>query len=328
MLDDKIDVGEADEIETEIDLDAEPAPEQSLEEEVHVEQTTEDDTKSEDTTEEPAEQPAVQEGEQKAELDEYSEGVQKRIAKLTRKMREAERQKEEAIQYAQSIQQQAAKVRGQYTNLEGDYAKELADKIETGKIAARAALKEATEAGDVDKQVKAQEAIAKIAMEEQRLASVKTRNEARRAAPPPPQNYAQMAQEMPTQNEIYNAAQQIDPKAESWSAKNTWFGTDNAMTYTAFDIHRRLVEEEGFDPSSDDYYSEVDKRIRLEFPHKFDTVEQSTTSAPVQNVASAKRPAAKGRRKTVKLTPSQVAISKRLGVPLEEYAKQLAAKEV
>ena len=332
MLDDKIDVGEADEVETEIDLDAEPAPEQSLEEEVHVEQTTEDDTKSEDTTEEPAEQPAeqpaVEADQQKAEMDEYSEGVQKRIAKLTRKMREAERQKEEAIQYAQSIQQQAAKVRGQYTNLEGDYAKELADKIETGKIAARAALKEATEAGDVDKQVKAQEAIAKIAMEEQRLASVQTRNEARKAAPPPPQNYAQMAQDMPTQNEIYNAAQQIDPKAETWSAKNTWFGTDNAMTYTAFDIHRKLVEEEGFDPQSDDYYSEVDKRIRLEFPHKFDTNKESAVETPVQTVASARRPATKGRRKTVKLTPSQVAISKRLGVPLEEYAKQLAAKEV
>jgi len=330
MLDEKIDVGEADEIETEIDLDAEPAPEQSLEEEVHVEQTTEDDTKSEDTTEESAEQQAVQADEQKAELDEYSEGVQKRIAKLTRKMREAERQKEEAIQYAQNIQQQAAKVRGQYTNLEGNYAKELADKIETGKIAARAALKEATETGDVDKQVKAQEAIAKIAMEEQRLANVQTRNEARRVAPPP-QNYAQMAQEMPTQNQIYDAAQQIDPKAETWSAKNTWFGTDNAMTYTAFDIHRRLVEEEGFDPSSDDYYSEVDKRIRLEFPHKFDTNRDTASDGgqvPTQNVASAKRPATKGRRKTVKLTPSQVAISKRLGVPLEEYAKQLAAKEV
>jgi len=119
-----------------------------------------------------------------------------------------------------------------------------------------------------------------------------------------------------------------DPKAEAWADKNEWFGKDNAMTYTAFDIHKKLVEEEGFDPSSDEYYSEVDKRIRLEFPHKFDSVEQPTKEQPVQNVASAKRPAAKGRRKTVKLTPSQVAISKRLGVPLEEYAKQLAAKEV
>ena len=121
--------------------------------------------------------------------------------------------------------------------------------------------------------------------------------------------------------------QPVDPRADAWAGKNTWFGTDNAMTYTAFDIHKKLVEEEGFDPKSDEYYGEVDKRIRLEFPHKFDRVE-STSSAPVQNVASARRSATTGRRKTVKLTPSQVAISKRLGVPLEEYAKQLAAKEV
>ena len=127
---------------------------------------------------------------------------------------------------------------------------------------------------------------------------------------------------------VAQAQQQIDPKAQDWATKNAWFGTDNAMTYTAFDIHKQLVEDEGFDPQSNEYYSEVDKRIRLEFPHKFDNVEQSTKEQPVQNVASARRPAGKGRRKTVKLTPSQVAISKRLGVPLEEYAKQLAAKEV
>jgi GH15 family glucan-1,4-alpha-glucosidase len=120
---------------------------------------------------------------------------------------------------------------------------------------------------------------------------------------------------------------QPDPKADAWAKKNPWFGTDNAMTYTAFDIHKKLVEEEGFDGSSDEYYAEVDKRIRLEFPHKFDKKEVSTKETPVQNVASANRPASKGRRRTVKLTPSQVAISKRLGVPLEEYAKQLAAKE-
>jgi hypothetical protein len=137
-----------------------------------------------------------------------------------------------------------------------------------------------------------------------------------------------MAQGMPTTQELYQAAQEIDPQAQDWSAKNTWFGTDNAMTYTAFDIHQKLVEDEGFDPTTKEYYTEVDKRIRLAFPHKFGNVEETTTSAPVQNVASARRPATKGRRKTVKLTPSQVAISKRLGVPLEEYAKQLAAKEV
>ena len=143
----------------------------------------------------------------------------------------------------------------------------------------------------------------------------------------PEQTIQQPVNQVPTTQELYQAAQEIDPKAQEWSAKNTWFGTDNAMTYTAFDIHRQLVEDEGFDPQSNEYYSEVDKRIRLEFPHKFANNKESTAE-PVQTVASAKRPAAKGRRKTVKLTPSQVAISKRLGVPLEEYAKQLAAKEV
>ena len=172
-----------------------------------------------------------------------------------------------------------------------------------------------------------------MSMEEARLAQIKQYQEQRAAqpqvqAPAPQQNYAQMASDMPTQQDIYQAAQEIDPKAQDWAANNKWFGTDNAMTYTAFDIHRQLVEEEGFDPQSQEYYSEVDKRIRVAFPHKFDTNEGTTVEAPAQTVASAKRPAAKGRRKTVKLTPSQVAISKRLGVPLEEYAKQLAAKEV
>ena len=322
-----VDVGEADEQAQEIDLDA-PTPEQSLEEEqVNVEETKGQPV---DAPAEPDEQANVQ----KDELNEYSEGVNKRIAKLTRKMREAERQKEEAIQYAQSVQQQAQAQAHQYDQLGGQYTKELEGKVRAGMIAAKAAFKEAVDAGDVDKQVTAQQAIAQVAMEEARLNQIKNRQGQRmqRAQEQPQQeNYAQMAQQMPTQQDIYQAAQQIDPKAEEWSTRNPWFGTDNAMTYTAFDIHRKLVEEEGFDPQTQEYYSEVDKRIRLEFPHKFGTVEQSaeaSSQAPVQNVASAKRPAAKGRRKTVKLTPSQVAISKRLGVPLEEYAKQLAAKEV
>tara|TARA_X000001036_G_scaffold233433_1_gene217961 strand:+ start:167 stop:1144 length:978 start_codon:yes stop_codon:yes gene_type:complete len=325
MLEDdyKIDVGDSDEQETEIDLDA-PAPEQSLEEEIKVEKV-ENDNQSADTSAESDEQPAVQ----KNELDDYSDGVQKRIAKLTRKMREAERQKEEAIAYAKTLQEQSQRAETQVNQMGVDYAKELEDKIATGKIAAKSELRNAMEAGDVDKQVAAQEAIARLAMEEGRLHQLKTQNEqVANRQNMAPQNLAQVAKDMPTQNDIYQAAQQIDPKATEWSAKNTWFGTDNAMTYTAFDIHRKLVEEEGFDPSSTEYYSEVDKRIRLEFPHKFANNSESTAETPVQTVASAKRPAAKGRRKTVKLTPSQVAISKRLGVPLEEYAKQLAAKEV
>ncbi|BCV02460.1 MAG: hypothetical protein CM15mV53_120 [uncultured marine virus] len=189
--------------------------------------------------------------------------------------------------------------------------------------------KQAVEAQDVEAQVEAQKAIAQMAMEEARLKQIKTRSKSKKSKLKL-KTMQQKEQVVPQQtlDPYAQAAQQIDPKAEEWAAKNPWFGTDNAMTYTAFDIHKKLVEEEGFDPTSDEYYSEVDKRIRLEFPHKFANNKESTAEQPAQTVASAKRPATKGRRKTVKLTPSQVAISKRLGVPLEEYAKQLAAKEV
>jgi hypothetical protein len=324
MQDDtKIDVGDTDEKATEIDLDA-VAPEQSLEEEIQVEQVSENDSQSADASKESGEQSDVQASEQKKELDDYSDGVQKRIAKLTRKMREAERQKEEAIKYAEQVKTQAEQMKGRYDTLGNSYTKELEAKVNTGMDAAKLAYRQAIEAQDVDGQVEAQKAIAQMAMEEARLNNLKQAQE-------------QRTQQIDTQKEqivpqnadpVAQAQQQIDPKAEDWASKNSWFGTDNAMTYTAFDIHKKLVEEEGYDPQSNEYYSEVDKRIRLEFPHKFDNVDQTTKEQPVQNVASAKRPAGKGRRKTVKLTPSQVAISKRLGVPLEEYAKQLAAKEV
>ena len=324
LEEERIDVGEVDEQEQEIDLDA-PAPEQSLEEEkIDVQESTEDDSQSADASEKSDEQPDVQASEQKKELDDYSDGVQKRIAKLTRKMREAERQKEEAIKYAEQIKAEAEKMKGKYDTLGDSYTKELEAKVNTGMDAAKIAYKQAIESQDVEGQVEAQKAIAQMAMEEARLKNLKQAQE-------------QRTQQIDTQKEkivpqtadpVAQAQQQIDPKAQDWATKNAWFGTDNAMTYTAFDIHRKLVEEEGYDPQSNEYYSEVDKRIRLEFPHKFDNVEQTTKEQPVQNVASAKRPAGKGRRKTVKLTPSQVAISKRLGVPLEEYAKQLAAKEV
>ena len=323
MLEDKVEIpGEEDEQETTIDLDA-PAPEQSLEEEIEIEEV------EQNASQEPVEQPAVQDGKSKDELGEYSESVQKRIAKLTRKMREAERQKEEAIQYAQNLKTQADRMKGQYDKLGTNYAKELEQKVTAGMAAAKAELRSATEAQDVDRQVEAQKAIAQMAMEETRLTQLKNYQDQQlqRASQTQEQIVQQPMNAVPTTQELYQAAQEIDPKAQDWSAKNPWFGTDNAMTYTAFDIHRQLVEDEGFDPQSNEYYSEVDKRIRLEFPHKFANNKESTAE-PVQTVASAKRPAKKGRRKTVKLTPSQVAISKRLGVPLEEYAKQLAAKDV
>ena len=315
MLEDKIDVGENDEIETEIDLDAE-APEQSLEEEtVNVEQVSEDSNQSDNASAEPEEQPAVQSN--KEELGEYSDGVQKRIAKLTRKMREAERQKEEAINYAKTVAEDANRLKTRFNNLDNNYAKEFEQRVTGSTEAAKQRLAASIAAGDVEAQVEAQAEMANLAMENTRLQRVKYDREVRAQAPVPART--------PAQSTPQPAAP--DPQADAWASKNAWFGSDNAMTYTAFDIHKKLVEDEGFDPNTTEYYSEVDKRIRLEFPHKFDSVERST-GQPAQNVASAKRPATKGRRKTVRLTPSQVAISKRLGVPLEEYAKQLSLKEV
>ena len=306
MQEDKIDVGEELEQETEIDLDAAPQEEQPEEKpEIEISEApgiTHAETETVKT-------------EQKEEMSEYSDSVKKRIAKLTAKMREAERQKEEAIEYAKGQKSNADKYRKRYESLDGDYTKEFEKRVTSGTEAIKTKLAAAIASGDVNAQVEAQSELAQLSMDASRLARIKdidnkvvTTAPEEAASPPQPQRHP-------------------DPKADAWAQKNPWFGTDNAMTYTAFDIHKQLVEQEGFDGQSDEYYSEVDKRIRLEFPHKFGNNE-STTAEPVQTVASANRPAAKGRRKTVKLTPSQVAISKRLGVPLEEYAKQLAAKEV
>ena len=307
MLDEKIDVGDLDEQETEIDLDAAPQEEQP-EEKPEIEIADSPGT----THEEPEE---IKKAEPKEELSEYSEGVKKRIAKLTHKMREAERQKEEAIEYAKNQKTYADKYRQRYESLDSDYTKEFEKRVTSGTEAIQTKLAQAIAAGDVNAQVAAQTELAQLSMDASRLARIKEVDQ-KMVAPQEPEAPKPQAQ------------RQADPKADAWAAKNPWFGTDNAMTYTAFDIHKQLVEQEGFDGQSDEYYSEVDKRIRLEFPHKFDNVGSNTAAEPVQTVASANRPAAKGRRKTVKLTPSQVAISKRLGVPLEEYAKQLAAKEV
>ena len=305
----KIDVGEADEQEQEIDLEAAPQQEEP-EEQVDVQEEAE------------AESEPEAKAEKREELDDYSEGVQKRIAKLTRKMREAERQKEEAIQYAQSIQTENQSLKSKYDYLNTNYSGEFEKRVKSDLEAAQIKLKDAIANNDIDEQVKAQTMLAGLSMDSTRLDAMRKAREEMEKLPAQEQDRQPVMQQTPA------ATPAPDPKADAWAAKNSWFGTDNAMTYSAFDIHKKLVEEEGFDPTSDEYYSEVDKRIRLEFPHKFGNNESTTAEQPAQTVASAKRPATKGRRKTVKLTPSQVAISKRLGVPLEEYAKQLAAKEV
>ena len=311
--DDLIDVGDADESATEINLDEQQPKEEAAKEEEEKVEVEQVEAKEEKPVEEKKDGGEV---EKKDELKEYSEGVQKRIAKLTRKMREAERQKEEAIAYAESIKKDKETVEGRLSKLDKTYVSEFESRVKTNLAAAKLALKTAIESQDVEAQVAAQEQIANLTMDAARLSSMKNREEAPK-------------KEVNINTQRTDRQPATDPKAEEWAANNSWFGNDSAMTYTAFDIHKKLVEEEGYDPKTDEYYTEVDKRIRLEFPHKFDKVESKPTerAKPAQNVASAKRSASTGRKKTVKLTPSQVAIAKRLGVPLEDYAKQLKITE-
>ena len=258
----------------------------------------------------------------KEELETYSKDVQRRIAKLTKKWREAERQKDEALSFARNQKQAKEKLQKKYSQIEQVGVKDREEKIKSGLQAAAAKLSAAKEAGDLAAEVEANKEIARLGYEEARLNETKAAYELSKTE--------SKEQEIPKVSPKKEA--QPDPKAEEWGAKNKWFGTDTAMTYTAFDLHRKLVDEEGFDPQSDEYYSEIDKRIRLEFPNKFGNTDdkvQNDTTKPTQIVASAKRSVNKSGRKTVRLTPSQVAIAKKLGVPLEEYAKQMKiTKEV
>ena len=257
------------------------------------------------------------------ELDDYSDGVQRRIAKLTKKMREAERQKDEAIRYAQIVKQQKDLTEKKYSSLEIASVKEREDKIKSALEAAKARLSLAREAGDISAEVDVSKEIARLGYEDARLQEFKSTADSMPRELPQQQVFSQ-----PQKQSIVPQNIPTDERAESWASKNRWFGTDKAMTYTAFDIHRQIVDEEGYDPKSEEYYAEIDKRIRLEFPHKFDTNNNTETTRPVQTVASGKRSTKIGRQ-TVRLTPSQVAIAKKLGVPLEEYAKQLnITKEV
>ena len=254
----------------------------------------------------------------KDELEDYSEGVQKRIAKLTKKMREAERQREEALRYAQNVKAEKELLTKRFSSLESSSLKDKEAKIVSALEAAKGKLGLAREAGDLAIEIEAQKEIARLGYEEARLQEMKDF-----AAKEIVKQPAAISEVSVPRQETFTAS----PRAEAWSTRNKWFGADKPMTYTAFDIHRQLVDEEGYDPETDEYYVEIDKRIRLDFPHKFDTTNGNSTK-PVQLVASAKRSTKPGRR-TVRLTPSQVAIAKKLGVPLEEYAKQLnITKEV
>ena len=266
----------------------------------------------------------VSEEPKKDELQDYSDSVQKRIAKLTKKWREAERQKDEALVFAKSVLTEKEKAEQKISKMEPSLLKTTEDSITSGLESAKAKLAAAREAGDINAEVEAQSLISEYAYKQARFTEAKAEQELyakkKETEVQQPQVNLQQRQQAATGTP--------DPKAEQWAQKNSWFGQDSAMTYTAFDLHKKLTEQEGFDPSSEEYYSEIDRRIRLEFPQKFATTEAKETAKPVQTVASAKRSTKTG-RKTVRLTPSQVAIAKKLGVPLEEYAKQLnITKEV
>jgi len=254
-----------------------------------------------------------------SELETYSKGVQKRISRLTEKFRKEERDREEAVRFSQQLLQEKQQLEGRLKQLDSGYLNEYGARIEAQITSARRNYKDAYEAGDTDRMIEAQEALARASSDKERYDLAKRRADQRvETAPVETQQY----QQQPTRQQQQQAPQaQVDPKAQGWAEKNTWFGQDEVMTYAAFGIHRKLVEEEGFDPQSDDYYSEIDRRVRTEFPHKFKAANTSGKSQVAPAGSSASRSTNKQGRKTVRLSPSQIAIAKRLNVPLEEYAK-------
>ena len=290
-------------------------PEDKAEE---VVETKEQVTPEAEVTEVKEQEPEKKEDDSK--LEEYSKGVQSRIAKLTRKMREAERREQAATEYAQALEVQRRNDQKTFKKMDTDYWSRFEKNVKTGMESAQKELAAAIESGNAEAQVEANKRIAALAFENAKL-------EQRQVEPVEEEQPVQQLSDggrLPQQTP--QELPEPDPKAEEWASRNTWFGKDRAMTFTAFEIHKDLVNE-GFDPKSDAYYNEVDKRIKVDFSHKFDkggAVEH--TSKPVQSVASAQRSVKPG-RKTVRLTSSQVAIAKKLGVPLEEYAKQIKLTE-
>jgi hypothetical protein len=251
----------------------------------------------------------------KDEREEYSKDVQKRIDRMTYKIREAERREKEALEFAKKVKQEKDELQGKFDKLDDGYVNEFSTRVKSELEAAKVQLKQAMAKGDVDAQVEANQNLARLAIEEERI---KATEQQRKQYEETLKNTGQIG-DQPVQNNVQPP--KPDPKAEAWAERNEWFGKDEAMTYASFGIHKKLVEEEGFNPSSDEYYEEIDKRLREEFPQKFnDGGEVQGGKQPAQTVASANRTTRAG-RKTVRLTPSQVAIAKKLGVPLEEYAK-------
>ena len=294
----------------EVEVAVEEEKDESVVDTAPKEETTEQETKTEEPTAEKKED---------SELEVYSRGVQSRIAKLTRKMREAERREAAAVEYANALEQKRKLDQERFNKVDSEYNTKFAESVKSEMESVQKQLATAIESGDAAAQVQANKRIAELAFEDAKLKQRKTK-------PVEQETPVRLSDGGQLPNETPQQMPQADPMAEDWAAKNRWFGTDRAMTFTAFEIHKDLVDKEGYDPKSNEYYEEIDKRIRVDFGHKFDNNDTKATTKPVQSVASANRSVKTG-RKQVRLTSSQVAIAKKLGVPLEEYAKQLKLTE-
>lgn len=288
------------------------------------EKTSKKTTKIESQTKEKPEV-EVEKPQKKDEHDQYTDSVQNRINKLTKKMREAERQREEAIRYAQQVQDESSQIKQRLKSLDQGYMTEYGGRLEVEQKQVEADLKRAVELGDADATVSAQQRLTQLAVAKDRYDQAKVAQQQREEQEKQQEEQQPVYQQPQTQQQ--QAPKKADPKAEDWASRNKWFGQDEAMTYAAFGIHKRLIEDEGFDGKSDEYYNELDRRLRDRFPREFEgNVESETSPRKVtQSVAGVSRsstaPTSNGRNRKVRLTPSQVQIAKKLGVPLEEYAK-------
>ena len=291
--------------ETKIETEASSEEGQTVE--VQVEDPKTEDTSTQQATE------TTEDTSQAEEIDNYSKGVQERIKKLTQKYRQEERDREEAQRLSQRLLEENKDLKSRMKNLDQGYLMEYGTRLESQEDQAKRLYKEAHEAGDTDKMVEAQQALAKIAIEQERDRRAKGENEQQ-------EKVEEKQETAPKQPPPQVKTPEVSEKAKSWAEKNEWFGSDNTMTYAAFGIHKRMVEEEGFDPESDEYYSEIDKRMKDEFPHKFSRKNNGNGAQVAPAAASASRNTKQGRR-SVKLTPSQISMAKRLNVPLEEYAR-------
>jgi hypothetical protein len=291
-------------------------PEKKPEGEVEVKETPPVEEKPAELITE-KEEPVKAEPE-KNELEEYSDGVKKRIAKLTKRMREAERQRDESTKYAKSVLSEQKTLKARLAKIDKGFVSEMENRITSGIEAAQSKLATARENNDLKAEVEASKEIAKLGYEEARLAEMKVKQA----------DQEKEVKQQPLKQPLLQQENlpKPDARATEWAETNSWFGKDEPMTYTAFSLHKKLVEEEGYDPQSEDYYGELDRRIKLEFPHKFGKTTEVTTK-PTQTVASATRGVKKAGRRTVQLTSSQVAIARKLNVPLEEYAKQINIEE-